>query len=41
MRQYDLSEQFPVDVQEEAKQIEQVPSKAECNKRKDRRNYKL
>ena len=41
MRQYDLSEQFPVDVQEEAKQIEQVPSKAECNKRKDRRHLQI
>ena len=41
MRQYDLSEQFPVDVQEEAKQIEQVPSKSECNKRKDRRHLQI
>lgn len=41
MRQYDLEEQFPIDVQEEASLVEQKPSLTEIKKRKDRRNLQI
>lgn len=41
MRQYDLEEQFPIDVQEEASFVEQKPSLTEIKKRKDRRNLQI
>lgn len=41
MRQYDLAEQFPIDVQEEASNIEQKPKLSEIKKRKDRRNLPI
>lgn len=41
MRQYDLTEEFPLEVQEEAKHIEQQPSKREYKNRKDRRDLQI
>lgn len=41
MRQYDLEEQFPIDVQEEASLVEQKPSLIEMKKRKDRRDLQI
>lgn len=41
MRQYDLSESFPPEVQEAAKQVEQVPSPEEYRGREDRRDYHI
>lgn len=41
MRQYDLMEEFPPEVQEEAKSIEKQPDKREYRNRKDRRDLQI
>lgn len=41
MRQYDLMEDFPLEVQEEARTIEQQPNKREYKNRKDRRDLQI
>lgn len=41
MRQYDLAENFPEEVQEEASHVEQQPHKSEYRNRKDRRNLQI
>lgn len=41
MRQYDLMEEFPLEVQEEAKHIETEPNKREYKNRKDRRDFQI
>lgn len=41
MRQYELEEQFPEDVQNEASAIEQLPNEKEVRRRKDRRNLQI
>lgn len=41
MRQYDLSEEFPADVQEAARQAGQIPSPEEYRGRRDRRDLRI